>query len=43
MTRLTRRRFLIGSTCGASALALTGCDVPGQNAQPGAVIAQPRS
>jgi len=37
MTGLTRRRFLIGSTFGASALALTGC-VLEQNAEVGAVI-----
>ncbi|AXV18268.1 molybdopterin-binding protein (plasmid) [Neorhizobium sp. SOG26] len=30
-TFLTRRRFLIGSTLGASALMLSGCDILGQN------------
>ncbi|MCK8779646.1 molybdopterin-binding protein [Rhizobium sp. NTR19] len=30
-TFLTRRRFLIGSTLGASALTLSGCDILGQN------------
>jgi len=34
----TRRRFIIGSTLGVSALALTGCDVLEQNADVGAVI-----
>ncbi|WP_315831904.1 molybdopterin-binding protein [Bradyrhizobium prioriisuperbiae] len=38
MTGLTRRRFLMGSTCAASALALSSCDVPGQNAELGAVL-----
>ncbi len=38
MTSLTRRRFLIGSASGASALALTGCDMLEQNAGLGAVI-----
>ncbi len=36
MTILTRRRFLVGSALGASALSLTGCDV--LNAEPGSVI-----
>jgi DMSO/TMAO reductase YedYZ molybdopterin-dependent catalytic subunit len=35
---LTRRRFIIGSTLGVSALALTGCDALAQNADVGAVI-----
>lgn len=30
-TFLTRRRFLIGSSLGASALTLSGCDILGQN------------
>jgi len=38
MTSLTRRRFLIGSALGASALSLTGCDVLDQNAEVGSVI-----
>jgi DMSO/TMAO reductase YedYZ molybdopterin-dependent catalytic subunit len=38
MTSLTRRRFLIGSASGASALALTGCDMLEQNPGLGAVI-----
>lgn len=40
MTRnlLTRRRFLVGSTLGASALALSGCDVLEQNPDVGSVI-----
>ncbi|MGL4962932.1 MAG: molybdopterin-binding protein [Inquilinus sp.] len=38
MIGLTRRRFLIGSASGASALALTGCDMLEQNAGLGAVI-----
>ncbi len=38
MTVLTRRRFLIGNTLGASALALTGCDGWDSGAEPGAVI-----
>ncbi|MGO6748203.1 molybdopterin-dependent oxidoreductase [Rhizobium ruizarguesonis] len=40
MTRqiLTRRRFLIGSTLGVSALTLASCDVLEQNADVGAVI-----
>ncbi|MDR6293147.1 MULTISPECIES: molybdopterin-binding protein [Inquilinus] len=38
MTSLTRRRFLIGSASGASALALTGCDMLEQNSGLGAVI-----
>jgi DMSO/TMAO reductase YedYZ molybdopterin-dependent catalytic subunit len=40
MTRsfLTRRRFLIGSTLGASALTLSGCDILDQNAALGSVI-----
>jgi DMSO/TMAO reductase YedYZ molybdopterin-dependent catalytic subunit len=38
MTNLTRRRFLIGSSLGASALALAGCDVLDQNAGFGAVL-----
>lgn len=35
---LTRRRFLIGSTLGASALALGGCDVLEQNADIDAML-----
>jgi DMSO/TMAO reductase YedYZ molybdopterin-dependent catalytic subunit len=35
---LTRRRFLIGSTLGVSALALAGCDILDQNAAMGSVI-----
>ncbi|CAN7556676.1 molybdopterin-binding protein [Rhizobium rhizogenes] len=35
---LTRRRFLIGSTLGASALTLSGCDLLEQNADVAAVI-----
>ncbi|HVJ42038.1 MAG TPA: molybdopterin-binding protein [Dongiaceae bacterium] len=38
MTILTRRRFLIGSTFGASALALTGYGMLRQNAELGTVI-----
>ncbi|MFE0753642.1 molybdopterin-binding protein [Inquilinus sp. NPDC058860] len=38
MTGLTRRRFLTGSALGASALALTGCDMLEQNAGLEAVI-----
>ncbi len=40
MTRsfLTRRRFLIGSTLGASALTLAGCDILEQNTAMGSVI-----
>ncbi|MHA6688750.1 molybdopterin-binding protein [Mesorhizobium sp. A556] len=38
MTVITRRRFLIGSTLGASGLALAGCDSWEPDAQPGAVI-----
>ena len=40
MTRrfLTRRRFLIGSTLGASALTLSGCDILEQNTAVGSVI-----
>jgi len=40
MTRpfLTRRRFLIGSTLGASALTLSGCDILEQNAGVASVI-----
>jgi len=38
MTNLTRRRFLIGSTLGAGALALTGCDALEQNDELSAVI-----
>jgi len=34
----TRRRFIIGSTLGVSALALAGCDALEQNANAGAVI-----
>ncbi|MGA0532555.1 molybdopterin-binding protein [Hansschlegelia sp. KR7-227] len=33
MTRLTRRQFLVGSSLGASALALGGCDLLGSNDQ----------
>jgi DMSO/TMAO reductase YedYZ molybdopterin-dependent catalytic subunit len=35
---LTRRRFLIGGTLGASALALSGCDVLGQIPDVGSVV-----
>lgn len=38
MIGLTRRRFLIGSSVGASALTLAGCDMLEQNAGLGAVI-----
>jgi DMSO/TMAO reductase YedYZ molybdopterin-dependent catalytic subunit len=38
MNILTRRRFLFGSTLGASALALTGCDALEQNEEVGAVV-----
>jgi DMSO/TMAO reductase YedYZ molybdopterin-dependent catalytic subunit len=38
MIGLTRRRFLISGAFGASALALTGCDMLEQNAGMGAVI-----
>jgi DMSO/TMAO reductase YedYZ molybdopterin-dependent catalytic subunit len=38
MSGITRRRFLIGSASGASALALTGCDLLEQNAGLRAVI-----
>ncbi len=38
MTDLTRRRFLIGSTLGVSALALSGCDRLEQNPEVGGVI-----
>lgn len=38
MTSVTRRRFLIGSTFGAGALALTGYGMLGQNAGLGTVI-----
>jgi DMSO/TMAO reductase YedYZ molybdopterin-dependent catalytic subunit len=38
MTGLTRRRFLIGTTFGASALTLTGCDMLEQTGGWGAVI-----
>ena len=35
---LTRRRFLIGSTLGASALTLSGCDMLDQNADVATVL-----